>query len=154
MKRGESSTSDELHLVVPGSVDYLDRIRDFVTRNAQDAGLQPDQVDAVVLSMDEAVANIVEHAYEEMDVPEDDRIIAIDIQNTDTCFTIRLRDQGQEFNPTVLPDVDLDEHLAEFRTGGLGIHFMRELMDELSHRYIPGTGNELIMKKYSGRVSG
>ncbi|MCK4908194.1 MAG: ATP-binding protein, partial [Spirochaetes bacterium] len=54
----------DLFLKLPGTVDYIDQIREFIEKNARKSGLNDEDVDAVVLSIDEAVANIIEHSYE------------------------------------------------------------------------------------------
>jgi len=139
---------DRLSLSVPGTVDYLDAIRAFVEKHARDAGFSDDDVDAVVLSLDEAVANIVEHAYEDSPLPVKEQILQLIVEKTEKRFQITITDKGVPFDPTRAPDVDLDAHLAEFKQDGLGIHFIRELMDEMHYSYKKGEGNILEIVKY------
>lgn len=138
---------EKLSLVVPGTVDFLDTIRAFIDNNAREAGFSAEDVDAIVLSMDEAVANIVEHAYEGSDLPADEQVIHIDVRRRPDNLSICLRDRGAPFDPTDFPGVDLDAHLGAYKMDGLGIYFIRELMDEIHYRYIPETGNELELVK-------
>ncbi len=60
---------------------------------------------------------------------------------------IRLRDLAPVFDPTRVPPPDLSVPLFDRQPGGLGIHLMRQSVDELRHRPRPGGGNELIMVK-------
>lgn len=140
--------AERLNLVVPGTVDYLDTVRAFVERNARTAGFAEDDVDAIVLSLDEAVANIVEHAYQDSNLPPEEQTMQLEMELDRKALRITLRDQGKPFNPTLAPEVDLDQHLAQYRSDGLGIHFIRELMDEMTYNYRSGIGNVLEMVKY------
>jgi len=48
----------------PGKYSNLEKISDFVAKNAQSAGLNEQDVYSVQLAVDEACANIIEHGYE------------------------------------------------------------------------------------------
>jgi anti-sigma regulatory factor (Ser/Thr protein kinase) len=135
-----------LRLVVPGTVDYLDRIRAFVGDAAGGCGFATETVDEIVLALDEAVANVVEHAYEGSDLPELERTIELIVESNQDGIRFRLRDHGQPFDPGGAAEVDLDTHLASGSQDGLGIHLMRRLMDRISWRPLP-SGNELILEK-------
>jgi anti-sigma regulatory factor (Ser/Thr protein kinase) len=137
-----------LELSVPGTVNHLDTIRDFIREHSGAAGFSGDTIDAIVLAVDEAVANVVEHAYHDSPLPVEAQVIRLLIEIDARCFLIRLSDRGMPFDPTTAPTVDIDRHLAEFRSDGVGIHFMRQLMDELRYAPDPAGGNVLEMVKY------
>ena len=42
---------------------------------------------------------------------------------------------------------ELNSMVENLKIGGLGIHFMRKLMDEVTYQFNPTTGNTLIMVK-------
>jgi sigma-B regulation protein RsbU (phosphoserine phosphatase) len=44
-----------------------------------------------------------------------------------------LRDSGRPFDPTLVPDVDVDSYVAKRSAGGLGIHLVRHYMDSVSY---------------------
>jgi anti-sigma regulatory factor (Ser/Thr protein kinase) len=48
-----------------------------------------------------------------------------------------------KFGPNVGAPPDLDS----LNEGGLGLYFMRKLMDEVRFEYVPGQGNRLTMLK-------
>ena len=57
-----------------------------------------------------------------------------------------LKDSGVPFDPTIMPEVDVHNHVAKRSVGGLGIHLIRHYMDEVNYQYIDGH-NVLTMKK-------
>lgn len=126
----------------------LDAVREFVGRAAKTSGLNERSVYAVQMAVDEAFSNIIEHAYG----GESDDLVECTCETTATELRITLRDCGNPFDPKIIPDPDLDASLEERDAGGLGMFFMRELMDEVDYRVVPrengrGTCNLLTMVK-------
>lgn len=145
--------AESLRLVVPGTVGYLDIVRDFVTRVAGSAGFAAGDVDEIVLALDEAVANIVEHAYEKSSLPVERRTLDLEVRFEDGGLIFVLRDRGEPFDPTLAAAVDLERHLASGSKDGLGIHLMRRLMHEIRYRR-SDDGNELVLVRRPGSVPG
>lgn len=58
-----------------------------------------------------------------------------------------VRDDGAEFDPTQVPEVDTKQSLADRPIGGLGIHMMRRLCDGLSYRRLAGVNQLELTKK-------
>jgi anti-sigma regulatory factor (Ser/Thr protein kinase) len=133
------------YLTVPGQFEQLAQIAEFVTRAARDAGLTDDDVFHVEMAVDEACSNIIEHAYA-------DRSGDIDLACTSTAsgaFEIAIHDSGRPFDPDVvgLPKVSPPADLDDLNEGGLGLYFMRKLMDEVRFEMVSGQGNTLYMTK-------
>src|SRR5512135_2755475 len=116
-------------LIVPGRFERLTEIATFVTQAARAAGLNDDEVFHVEMAVDEACSNVIEHAYASQ---------TGDINLACSCpatgqFEVVIRDSGQPFDPAEVPaptwsaPVDLDN----LNEGGLGLYFMRKLMDEV-----------------------
>jgi len=61
-------------------------------------------------------------------------------------LVIEVEDDGKAFNPLTAPRPNIEAPLDEKPVGGLGIHLMREFMDELSYS-LEGPTNVLRMKK-------
>lgn len=142
-------------LRVPGRYEQVKNICEFVSNGAREAGLDEDAVFHVELCCDEASTNIIEHAYGAEGVGE----IVVSYEYDDDAFTVSLRDNGRSFNPNDVPPPPLPEVAAgeadppppedvleRLQVGGLGIHFMRNLMDEV-HFDFAEEGNTLVMVK-------
>ena len=132
-------------LVVPGQFDRLTEIAAFVTQAARRCGLNDDEVFHVEMAVDEACSNIIEHAYAAQ---------IGDIEVACCCpgagqFEVVLRDSGLPFEPEEVPApaVNAPPDLDNLTEGGLGLYFMRKLMDEVRFESVAGQGNTLTMLK-------
>ena len=115
-------------------------VRAAVQSGAVQAGCSEDEAADLVLAVDEACQNIIRHAYcggtgtIELRMERDgDRIVAA------------LRDYARPSDPRCL---ERNRDLDEVKPGGLGTHFMKSVMDEVTLVTLPdGKGNLLRMVK-------
>ena len=132
-------------LVFPGRFESLAAISEFVTDAARAAGLDACAVDAVQLAVDEACSNIVEHAYG----GERHGEIKCTCRVNNDGLTVILRDHGRPFDPSLVPEPNTNPTLDDETCtgGGLGLYFMRQLMDEVCFEFTPDSGNVVTMVK-------
>jgi len=103
-------------------------------------GWRSDKVEDIVLAIDEACQNIIRHAYQ----GECDNPITLRIEREGDALVVVLEDQA----PAVSPDCMNPRALDDIRPGGLGCHFIRQVMDTVSIGPSPtGQGNILRMVK-------
>jgi anti-sigma regulatory factor (Ser/Thr protein kinase) len=128
----------ELHF--PSKPERLCLVRALVKRSAEVLGCCEELADKLVIALNEACMNVIQHAYNFDDSGE----IMLEILNNDSQVVFRLTDRAklidlEKVNPRDLEDV---------RPGGLGVHFIREIMDECDMGHLPnGEGNYLEMTK-------
>ena len=137
------SLEQRFRLSVPSSPENLSIIRQFVVRVGERAGLPEREVDELELAVDEACANVIEHAYGN-DRSEE---IAIRAVLDADAVTITIVDSGRGFDAAGVPQEGVGELAARRRKGGLGIRLIRSLMDEVHYEIEPGRKNELRMSK-------
>ncbi len=125
------------------SFKNLERISDFVTKAAEEAGLDDSGVYAVQLAVDEACANIIEHAYGGNEVGD----IKITTQFDAGKLVIVMRDKGQPFDPESVPAPKMNLPLEEISPRGLGVYLMHKMMDEVNYEFSEQDGNILTMTK-------
>jgi len=99
--------------------------------------------------VDEACTNIIEHAYG----GEGRGDIEITWRISGDRLTVILHDYGRQFDPTDVPPPDIGASLEDRNARGLGLYFMRRLMDEVEFEFTPGSGNVLTMVKYRGTAA-
>ncbi len=134
-----SDNGQELLLTIPGDARYLAMMRAVVAEAITVAGFGPETGKQVVLGVCEAVSNIISHCYCGECKPITVRcLIASD------RLEIHLRDYGPKPDPAKLKGRELDE----LRPGGLGLHIIRQIMDEVDWDFSPAEGTELKLVKY------
>ncbi|MBI3363265.1 MAG: ATP-binding protein, partial [Chloroflexi bacterium] len=119
----------ERRLIVSGRYDRVKEVCDFVVRAAEEAGFDESEAFQCQLAVDEACANIIEHAYG----GEDQGDIAVACEVSDGELRITLRDSGLPFDPQSVPDPPPITSLDDARIGGLGLAFMRKVMNSMSY---------------------
>ncbi|MEZ4767592.1 MAG: ATP-binding protein [Caldilineales bacterium] len=132
-------------LLVTSDLGQLPRVLDFVRAACQDAGMDDDEVFACELATDEACANIMEHAY--AGLPEGE--IRVWCWTADGQMFIRFHDTGRPFEPQEVEPPLFTDDLQERQVGGLGLHFMRTLMDDVVFEF-GEAGNTVTMSKRIG----
>jgi serine/threonine-protein kinase RsbW len=120
-------------ITLPARFENLDRVREFVALAAEAYGLDSTAVYSVQLAVDEAFTNIIEHAYGGECLEN----ILCTCQITPDGLVITLKDCGKPFNPQGVPEPNIHADLEERELGGLGLYFIRQLMDEVSFTFIP-----------------
>ena len=132
-------------LHVPSSTQNLAMIRDFVSNVGEQAGLDDTQVARLALAVDEACANVIEHAYAEAGGTTQEVTIRAVIDEDE--LTILVVDRGKGFDPASVQSLSLDELVKQRRSGGLGMRLIRTIMDDVQYTIVPGEKNELRMVK-------
>jgi serine/threonine-protein kinase RsbW len=95
----------------------------------------------VQTAVDEACTNIINYAY-----AGKGGMITITCELHDSDFVVTISDNGKQFDPIKVPPPDLESGLNERKIGGLGIYFMKKLMDDVSYSF-DKNGNTLVMRK-------
>ncbi len=116
-------------LILPGRLESLDQVAEFVQTAAQEAQLDNKVAYRLQLAVDEVATNVVTHAYEERGLTGQLYLTAeIDAH----ALRIHIEDTGEPYDPTTRPDpTNLDQPLEEREIGGLGLFLARRSVDEL-----------------------
>ena len=118
-------------LDVPAVTASLEPVRRFVEAHARAADFDEGDVMKVVLAVDEAAANIVKHAYH----GEAGHAFTVAVRTTALNLIVRLLHDGDAFDPARYPGrVPLGQAMQQRRKGGLGVHLMHRLMDDVAFR--------------------
>lgn len=122
-------------------------VRHALAQLAETVGFSSGDCRAVVLAVDEALTNIIRHAYRgEGERPIHAEFRRMEIQQDGQrkkALEIVLEDHGSKVDPAKL----CGRPLEEVRPGGLGLHFIRESMDTVEFRRIKGR-NQLRLVKF------
>jgi anti-sigma regulatory factor (Ser/Thr protein kinase) len=123
-------------LTVPGTLDSLPAIGQYVLSAAAAAELDKKAAYRLRLAVDEIATNVITHGYEEAN-----RTGLLDIQAVidEAALTIFLEDTGAAYQPDeVSQPTHLDQPLAERPLGGLGVYLATQNVDQFRYER---TGN-------------
>lgn len=124
----------------PAKPERLCLVRALVKRAAEVCGCDENLGEKLVIAVNEACMNVIQHAYKGHDRGD----IIMQINNNASQILFRILDFAEP--------VDLDRvesrDLTDVRPGGLGVHFIREIMDDCRMGHLEqGKGNYIEMKK-------
>ncbi len=138
-------------IVVPNDTACLRVVRKAVAEVIAAGGFPRKDANLIALSVDEALANIMEHAY--AGCGRGEKEIEIILEADPDRFEVVMYDSGREFDPSRVPEVDIEEHVKAGRKNGLGLFLMRQIMDEVNYSFQHNVRNRLQMVKFvdSGR---
>jgi len=120
------------------------KMKMLVERFCKRHGLSKAVTNAVNLSLDEIVSNIVVHGY----LRKPGRL-SIDLRYDRRTFSIMVEDRGQPFDPTRAKATPMRGTLATRRPGGLGLLFVKNLMDDISYQRAGATNRLQLVKRLS-----
>ena len=133
-------------LRVPNRIEELPGVSAAVETLGQEEDWAPDVSYAVVLALEEVATNVVRHGGSEEGTSE----IEVEVISTDEEVRVEVRDSGKPFDPFHdAPEPDIDAALEDRKIGGLGVHFVKVLMDEASYRREDGRNHVTMVKRRS-----
>ena len=135
-------------LSITNETSQLREVRAFVAEVIRSGGIPGTMENGILLAVDEAVTNIITHAYAEGRRDT----IEIEIRIDAASFRVVIRDSGLSFDPSEVSEPDIERSLATSQRHGLGIFLMRRFMDEVEYLFHEGIRNELRMVKYLGAL--
>jgi len=133
----------ELHC--PADERILRWVRSVVVQTALGHGFDEDTVHQIELSVDEACANVVEHAYPEPPDLPFPLVVRFECHPDSLCITVIDRGSGAGRRGAVKT---LEEYLTVKRYRGLGTYIMQRFMDKVEFSQSPGEGTCVSMVKF------
>lgn len=121
----------------------LASVRRRVRLTCAAVGFDEGETARIILAVDEALANVICHGYGgPCGEPIDIRIEQV-CSGADAAIRVVIRDFGKQIDPAEVAGRQLDD----VRPGGLGVHIMRTVMDEVSYAPVDDGGMRLTMLK-------
>ncbi|NOR23820.1 MAG: ATP-binding protein [Desulforhopalus sp.] len=94
------------------------------------------------LVLEEILTNIIKYSYDDTLNHE----IVVEIEKDAESLQLRVEDDGRPFDSTGFYNPDIEKDFEDRNIGGMGIHLIRSLMDEMRYEFTQGR-NILIVKK-------
>ena len=134
-------------LCIESDLSELERLHDAVAELGEAGDWPPDLVYQVDLVLEELIVNTVNYGYDDDERHE----IEIALTSDADVFTVEIIDDGHAFNPLDdAPEPDLDAGIEDRLIGGLGIHLMRVMMDEVHYQREQDKNYLTLIKRRNG----
>ena len=140
---GQPEQVSDRHLILHNDIQQIPQLADFVETIAEESGLSQSLAMSLNLALEEAVTNVILYAYPE----GTDGLVDIEAIIRKDLIRFIISDSGQPFDPTQVEAVDINLPLDERPIGGLGIHLVRSIMDEVSYERVDGKNHLYLIKK-------
>ncbi|MBC8287749.1 MAG: ATP-binding protein [Nitrospinae bacterium] len=139
--------SQPIKLSIPSDPKYLGLIRKVLQELLDSSDVPDDTARRLILCVDEACANVIKHSYE----GSCDEPIEATFTIAGDDFKVQIRDYGKQCDLSQIKPRDLED----IKPGGLGTHFINEIMDDVSYctNRTKGTLLTMIKKIKTGLTS-
>ena len=128
---------EKYHLEIESDPNNLITVEEFVNYFCKDVNLPDEKLANVFLAVTEATTNAIIHANK----CDTNKIVTIDAYVENSKLIIKIKDEGEGFEPGNIPDPTEPENLL--KDSGRGIYLMRVYMDDMEYRRTP-SGMELV----------
>ena len=124
-------------------MSVLEELRNFVESAASVSGLPREDVFAFKLAADELCTNIIQYGFE----GREPGLLSLSFDTKDNMARLIIRDNGKYFPPDQAQSPDVEADWDEREIGGLGIFFVKELMDNVTYNKNEENVNQFILEK-------
>lgn len=142
--RRNTSAGDTVEVRIDANPIYLCVTRSVARKIGEVARMPEDDIEAVTLALEEAMTNVIRHGY---GGPCQRPIIVRFTRRSDSGIggelEIVVRDYGRQVDPESIKSRDLNE----VRPGGLGVHLIQSMMDQVEYSCPADGGMQLRMVK-------
>ncbi len=130
-------------LTVPGNLDSLSVIGQYVNAAATAAGLDKKKAYRLRLAVDEIASNIIIHGYDEAGLTGEVLVLS---EMDEATLTITLEDTSAPFDPRQFAPPDhLDKPIGERPIGGLGVYLTLQNVDKFDYEYVDQRNRNIFM---------
>jgi serine/threonine-protein kinase RsbW len=131
-------------LRVPARPPYLALIGMVVTWHGHRAGLSDEECCELEGAVDEACTNVIQYAYS----GANSRDITICCSSLPRGIQVDILDRGKPFDLAAGIEIARQKQASDPALGGLGLSLIRQLADDVRHRWDKQEGNRLTIIKY------
>jgi len=127
------------HLEIESDSKNLITVEEFINYFSVELNIQEEKVNGLLLAVTEAITNAIRHGNK----LDKNKLVFIDVISDSEFLTIKIKDQGEGFDPSNIPDPTHPENLL--KDSGRGVYLMKIYMDEIEFKKTDD-GMETILK--------
>lgn len=141
---------NEYRLEIANRLPELARVSDWLDDLCGEQGVQARTVFHLQLVCDELITNTISYGYED----EADHPILVTVKVGEKEIELSITDDGDPFDPFQQETPDLMLAADERPVGGLGIHFVKRVMDEVAYERLEGYNRVRMLTKREKQAEG
>lgn len=141
---GTGVSQERLNLRIANDLAELTRVAESVEEFCANLAISAGYAFKLNVAIEELLTNTISYGYGD-DAGRHE--IAIDIKREGETIVTELSDDARPFDPLNAPAPDLDSAIEERRIGGLGVHLVKTLMDDVGYCYRDGRNHITLRKK-------
>lgn len=146
-------STPHIRLEIVSNPVYLSGARELINAIAKRVGFNDLECSKISLAVDEALCNIIRHGYDRAP----DKPIWISIWPLEMTpehrpaggLRLIIEDEARQVSPEQMKGRELDD----IRPGGLGVHIIQEIMDDVTYEQRPEIGMRLTLVKHAPEQS-
>jgi serine/threonine-protein kinase RsbW len=115
--------------IISNEIQHIEFLYEQIELLGEEWEWSPKIIMQMNLVVEEIVSNIILYGFRD----NTEHTIEIQIEYEDGVITLITSDDGIPFDPLSVKQPDLDVPVEDRKIGGLGIHFVHEIMDEVTY---------------------
>jgi len=119
-------------IIIKNQISEIKKVADLLESVANNLHLSRKILFTFRLTLEEILTNVISYAYKD----EIEHFIEVTISYDTKHICMRIEDDGESFDPFIIPEPDLDAPLEDRQIGGLGIMLVKKFLDKYDHQYI------------------
>lgn len=136
-----------LSLEVTNDLAELEKLNRHIENFCEIHGIENRNAFELNLAIDEVFSNIVSHGFKDHEI----HLIKIELKIINREVTVRIEDDGVPFDPTAAPKSDLNCPVENRKIGGIGLHLINQLMDQVIYKRQKGKNILFLIKQLNNQ---
>lgn len=139
-----------MEIKIENRINEIPRLNEMLADYAENKGMSEELVFQIRLALEEMITNTIKYGYD----GAERHIISIIVEIDQNKLTIEVEDDANPFNPMDHEPRNLSGDMEDWDIGGLGIHMVKQLMDDIEYRREAGVNKLKLTKKIINKSEG
>jgi len=133
-------------LIIKNNIDQLEKLQLFIETVSDEWSLGTNVTFELNLILEEYITNLINYGYKD----DQGHLISLELELSGQELKIEVIDDAGPFDLTETPEnQEINKPASERGIGGLGIHFIKTLSDNMDYQSSDGKNRLVITKKLS-----
>jgi anti-sigma regulatory factor (Ser/Thr protein kinase) len=124
------SLEGDMLLILKNNINEIGRLAEEIERFGEEENLPLKTTLNLNLVLEELITNTISYGYSD----SEEHLISVKFERIADSLTVTIEDDGSAFNPLEEPPPVMSDNLDDLEPGGLGIHLVRKLTDQVFYQ--------------------